>query len=69
MDTDDGPIWQMDLYGRPSRYLGPVHGYAGNMIPLLRGWDWLTEAQRERVTHGVGGRVLVDRKRQPSPAL
>ena len=48
-ETDAGPIWVQDLYGRQSRYLGPVHGYAGNMIPLLRGWDWLTASQRERV--------------------
>jgi Lanthionine synthetase C-like protein len=48
-ETDAGPIWVQDLYGRQSRYLGPVHGFAGNMIPLLRGWDWLTANQRERV--------------------
>ena len=30
-------------------FLGPVHGYAGNMLPLLQGWDWLTEEQRSRM--------------------
>ncbi len=52
-ETDDGPIWEQDLYGRHAKYLGPVHGYAGNMIPLLRGWDWLTEDQRSRVVDAI----------------
>jgi hypothetical protein len=30
------------------RFLGPVHGYAGNVIALLRGWEWLTDDQRAR---------------------
>jgi hypothetical protein len=32
-ETDDGPLWTQDLYGRRLRYLGPVHGYAGNRSP------------------------------------
>lgn len=47
LETDDtSPIWTQDLYGRRQRWLGPVHGFAGNMLPLLRGWDWLTPEQR-----------------------
>jgi Lanthionine synthetase C-like protein len=52
-DTAAGPIWVQDLYGRKQIYLGPVHGFAGNMIPLLRGWEWLTESQRARVADAV----------------
>jgi hypothetical protein len=52
-DTSAGPIWVQDLYGRKQIYLGPVHGYAGNMIPLMRGWEWLTDAQRARVADAV----------------
>jgi hypothetical protein len=48
-ETTNGPIWAQDLGGGPSKYLGAVHGYAGNMIPLLRGWRWLTESQRARI--------------------
>ncbi len=48
-ETDFGPLWTQDLYGRRQRFLGPVHGFAGNMIPLLRGWDWLGDDQRTRV--------------------
>jgi hypothetical protein len=48
-ESNGSPIWTQDLYGAQRQYLGPVHGFAGNMIPLLRGWHWLTEAQRARI--------------------
>lgn len=51
--TDSGPIWNQDLYGRVQRWLGPVHGFAGNMLPLLHGWDWLTPDQRAAVADAV----------------
>jgi len=53
VETDRGPLWTQDLYGSHERYLGPVHGFAGNMIPLLRGWAWLDEGQRARVADTV----------------
>ena len=53
IDGLHGPMWTQDLYGEPAQYLGPVHGYAGNMIPLLRGWTWLDESQRARVADAV----------------
>jgi hypothetical protein len=52
-ETDNGPLWTQDLYGRHLQYLGPVHGYAGNMIPLLRAWDWLSVEQRDRIADAV----------------
>lgn len=52
-ETPLGPLWNQDLYGGVLPWLGPVHGYAGNMIPLLRGWEWLTPAQRARVEDAV----------------
>jgi hypothetical protein len=40
-------LWTVPLYGTTMRGLGPVHGFAGHMLALLRGWDWLDgEAQR-----------------------
>jgi hypothetical protein len=48
-DTELGPLWTQDLYSSRGRYLGTVHGFAGNVIPLLRGWDWLDQEQRARV--------------------
>jgi hypothetical protein len=48
-ETPQGRLWTQDLYGQRDCFLGPVHGFAGNVIPLLRGWDWLTPAQRAEV--------------------
>jgi hypothetical protein len=33
----DGPVWEQHLYGRSVRYLGPGHGFAGNVHVLSRG--------------------------------
>lgn len=52
-ETPFGPLWNQDLYGGVQPWLGPVHGYAGNMIPVLRGWEWLTQSQRARVAEVV----------------
>src|SRR5262249_23463999 len=52
-DTDLRPLWTQDLYGSRKRYLGPVHGFAGNMTPLLRGWHWLNESQQASVADAV----------------
>jgi Lanthionine synthetase C-like protein len=52
-DTPQGPLWTQDLYGAKDRWLGPVHGFAGNVIPLLRGWDWLTPTQQAQVAEFV----------------
>jgi hypothetical protein len=52
-ETDLGPLWTQDLYGSRKRYLGPVHGFASNMVPLLRGWTWLDERQHARVADAV----------------
>ena len=52
-DTPQGLLWTQDLYGAKDRFLGPVHGFAGNMIPFLLGWDWLTAAQQGHVAEFV----------------
>ena len=49
----DAPIWTQELYGRRQRWLGPVHGFAGNMLPLIHGWTRLTEDQRSIVADAV----------------
>lgn len=38
-----GPIWTQDLYGSKNMYLGPVHGFAGNIIPFIEGAEFLEE--------------------------
>lgn len=51
--TADGPIWTQDLYGSRQNYLGPVHGFAGNALPLIQGWDWLGPEQRAALAEGL----------------
>ena len=62
-DTDRGPLWTMDLYGRAVRFLGPVHGYAGNVVALLRGWAWLTDAQRARLAQAIPATLAANARR------
>ena len=38
-------LWLQDLYGSRVRYLGPAHGFAGNVLALARG-DLLDPARR-----------------------
>jgi hypothetical protein len=42
-------IWLQDIYGQRHRFVGLVHGFAGNMRALLKGWRWLTPEQRKTV--------------------
>jgi hypothetical protein len=47
---DDGcDLWTQDLYGKRLRYLGPAHGFAGNVYALLRGGALLSEAERAAI--------------------
>lgn len=52
-ETDQGPIWTQVMYGGVRRFLGPVHGFAGNIQALVRGWDWLAEDDRARIRRVV----------------
>jgi hypothetical protein len=52
-ETAQGPLWTQALYGERARYLGLVHGYAGNMAALLRGWRWLDVGERARIAAAV----------------
>jgi hypothetical protein len=67
-DTADGPLWVQDLYGGQAKYLGPVHGYAGNMIPLLRGWQWLSASQQSRVAAAVPNTLKANASRADAGA-
>lgn len=44
---DKPRLWTQELYGKRTRYIGFVHGFAGNMFSLQRGWKWLTPQQRQ----------------------
>jgi hypothetical protein len=45
-DTGACRLWLQDMYGKRVRFLGPVHGFAGNMLALMKGWHWLTPEQQ-----------------------
>lgn len=50
LETIDGLwLWPCDLYGPREYAIGAVHGFAGNMLALLRGWPLLDARQRARV--------------------
>jgi hypothetical protein len=51
--SEFGPLWRQVLYGRSARYLGLGHGYAGNMMALLRGWHWLAAEQQARLAEAI----------------
>ncbi|MBD2122327.1 LanC-like protein [Trichocoleus sp. FACHB-262] len=38
-----GYLWTVDLYGTHQQWLGPVHGFASNLTPLLVGQSLLSE--------------------------
>lgn len=45
-DAWGGDLWEQDLYGRRVHYLGPAHGWAGNVHVLWRGRRLLGEERR-----------------------
>jgi hypothetical protein len=48
-DGDDCDLWTQDLYGKRLRYLGPGHGFAGNVYALLRGRELMSAADRASI--------------------
>ncbi len=44
----DCMIWEQDLYGQKATHMGAVHGFAGNVLPALRGRDLLPEAEQKK---------------------
>jgi lantibiotic modifying enzyme len=48
-----GHLWSPDLYGNKRKYLGPVHGFAGNIIPLIEGRELLAHGGYEDICSKV----------------
>ena len=48
-----GHLWSPDLYGDKHKYLGPVHGFAGNIIPLIAGRELLPHKRYEDICSKV----------------
>ena len=62
-ETPEGPMWTQTLYGAARRYLGLVHGFAGNIQALKMGWDWLSPDQQARVAATVGAVLAANARR------
>jgi len=64
---DDGAkcyLWTQHLYGNTDRFLGALHGFAGNAFVLLKGAHLLPDAQRrelfKRASHTLATTALRD---------
>ncbi len=55
---DIGHLWSPELYGGNRKYLGPVHGFAGNVIPLIKGCRLLPEEQFDMICSRVMETVI-----------
>ena len=65
IDTPHGPLCVQELYGERHLYLGPAHGFAGHMLALLRGWEWLDAARRAWVTSAVMRTLSLNARESP----
>lgn len=45
-----GYLWTIDLYGTKRQWLGPVHGFAGNLTPLIVGKSLLTDEEFQDIS-------------------
>lgn len=58
-DTElDARIWTQNLYGKTCRYLGPIHGYAGNALALLAAADLLGEERLAELRRECAGLMV-----------
>jgi hypothetical protein len=44
-EGEDHDLWTQDLYGQRRQYLGPAHGFAGNVYAMLRGRPLLADEE------------------------
>ena len=61
-DDTEGLLWTQKLYGHSVRYVGAVHGFAGNIAALVAGWSLLDGAQRAIVETATGRTLAAQAK-------
>lgn len=44
-----GYLWKVEFYDVEDYFLGPVHGFSGNALALIKGFDILTDKQVESI--------------------
>jgi lantibiotic modifying enzyme len=57
-NDEAGYLWTIDLYGAQQQWLGPVHGFASNLTPLLVGRSLLSDEQFQDISHKAMMTVL-----------
>ena len=61
-----GYLWSPDLYGAKRKYLGPVHGFVGNIIPLIEGKELLGDKRYDdicsKVIETIGNTVICNER-------
>ncbi|MGV3524260.1 MAG: lanthionine synthetase C family protein [Candidatus Sericytochromatia bacterium] len=72
-ETGQTWLWEQDMYGQQTDYVGAGHGWIGNLAPLWRGQDLLSAAQREtlsaRTRQGLTQLALQDGERANWPPV
>ena len=48
-----GYLWNVEVYSKQEYFLGPVHGFAGNAMALIAGFDLLSDEQESDITSRV----------------
>jgi hypothetical protein len=69
LEYDDGlgaDVWTQDIYGHRRRYLGPVHGYAGNAYALIQGHDLLDPGRWRSLSSRIARTIEATAVRGPS---
>jgi lantibiotic modifying enzyme len=57
-------LWDQDLYGRRTTYLGAAHGFAGNAGALVRGLSLLPQPERKAWVESIVRTVLATATRE-----
>ena len=53
-------LWTQDLYGARTRFVGAVHGFAGNVVPVLRGRQLLSAEEQSQWSRCVRETIARD---------
>jgi len=48
-----GYLWNIEVYGTEAYFLGGIHGFAGNAMPLIAGFHLLSDSQVTLITDRV----------------
>ncbi len=55
-------IWVQHIYGENAKYLGAVHGFAGNVFALLQGMQLLSDDQQQQLSSRTEKTILTTAK-------